>query len=207
MRNLKLFLAAALLGLSAPALAQKSPVISPSQRIAGASQEEWTRLWWQWAMSFEASESPVADETGEFCASRQSGEVWFLAGTFGTRRAERRCKVPQGKILFFPLINYLLQPPEGQRIPCQALMDTVARVTQSPSALVLELDGVRGKNLRSHRQATKGCFALDVGEPPVAAANGYYIALRPLPVGVHVLNFGGILPSFSQAVTYTLVVE
>jgi hypothetical protein len=31
--------------------------------------------------------------------------------------------------------------------------------------------------------------------------------LRLLPPGTHTLNFGGVLPSMIQAVTYTLVVE
>ena len=40
-----------------------------------------------------------------------------------------------------------------------------------------------------------------------SAANGYYVMLRPLAPGKHVLNFGGMLPGMSQAVTYTLLVE
>lgn len=35
----------------------------------------------------------------------------------------------------------------------------------------------------------------------------YYVMLRPLSRGTHTLNFGGILPGMSQAVTYTLHVE
>jgi hypothetical protein len=31
--------------------------------------------------------------------------------------------------------------------------------------------------------------------------------IKPLPVGTHELNFGGKLPSMSQAVTYSIVVE
>ena len=40
-----------------------------------------------------------------------------------------------------------------------------------------------------------------------STANGYYVMLRPLPPGEHVLNFGGMLPSMSQAVTYRLLVK
>ena len=51
--------------------------------------------------------------------------------------------------------------------------------------------------------------AADVLVQPVypSAANGYYVMLRPLPPGRHTLNFGGVLPSMLQAVTYTLIVE
>jgi hypothetical protein len=31
--------------------------------------------------------------------------------------------------------------------------------------------------------------------------------LRPLSHGKHVLNFGGILPEFAQAITYNLYVD
>jgi len=40
-----------------------------------------------------------------------------------------------------------------------------------------------------------------------AAANGYWVMLRPLAKGRHTIEFGGALPSILQAVTYTLVVE
>jgi hypothetical protein len=40
-----------------------------------------------------------------------------------------------------------------------------------------------------------------------SAANGYYVMLRPLSPGKHVINFGGVLPSLSQAVTYTVQVQ
>lgn len=38
----------------------------------------------------------------------QSSEVWFLAGTYGTPRTIRTCRVPRDKYLFFPLINYVV---------------------------------------------------------------------------------------------------
>jgi len=40
-----------------------------------------------------------------------------------------------------------------------------------------------------------------------SAKNGYYVMLRPLARGTHTVNFGGILPESTQAITYTLIVE
>jgi hypothetical protein len=180
--------------------------------IAGTTQPEWSRLWWQWAASFEASESPVADRTGELCASKQQGDVWFLAGTYGTGRTTRTCKVPHGKHLFFPLINYVVAPSAHGATTCMSVMSTAARMTEEISNLVLEIDGDRQTNLLEHRQRTPGCFDLGALAEPKrrvfpSAANGYYVMLRPLPRGTHTLNFGGVLPSMVQAVTYTLIVE
>jgi hypothetical protein len=188
-------------------LAGDVAVIPPQEPLAGASQLEWSQRWWQWAFSFERSRSPVADRTGQFCASRQSGAVWFLAGTYGTHRTERTCHVPKGKVLFFPLINYVTFQGSDDARPCKALVDHAASLTNEPSALVLEIDGRRVEGLQTHRQASGSCFSLVQDERPDAAANGYYVALKPLAPGVHTVNFGGILPSLAQAVTYTLVVE
>jgi len=200
-----------LLVLSAPALAGESYLLPADAVIANRTQEDWSRVWWQWAATFQRFESPVADQTGERCSAHQMGDVWFLAGTYETQRTYRTCKVPRGKHLFFPLINYVVMP-NGKPISCDAVTNTAARVTDGVSNLVLRIDGERYSDLVRHRQATRDCFNLgELVTPPVrlypTAANGYYAMLRPLPPGTHVIDLGGILPSMAQAVTYTLIVE
>lgn len=168
--------------------------------------------WWQWAQSFDRESSPVADRTGEKCGSKQSGGVWFLAGTYGTQRTIRTCKVPAGRYLFFPLINYVYFPRPGSATSCMAVMSDAAESTNEVSALLLDLDGVRFSNLEAHRLASPRCFDLGANTSPAvrmypSASNGYYVMLRPLSAGRHTLNFGGALPGMLQAVTYTLDVE
>lgn len=206
---LALLFSAALL---APAQARTDLTVPPTVAVDGLSQAEWSRSWWQWAASFERSESPVADQTGALCASGQSGKVWFLAGTYGTHRTVRTCKVPRDKYLFFPLINYATFPNGRTRTDCASVTETAARMTNNAAGLVLEIDGARVPDLPSYRQATRECFDLGVRGTPrtrvyPAAANGYYVMLPPLSPGKHTLNFGGALSSMLQAVTYTLVVE
>jgi hypothetical protein len=200
-----------LLALSAPAFAEESYLLPPDAVVAKRSQEDWSRIWWQWAATFRRAESPVADQTGERCTGHQTGEVWFLAGTYETQRTFRTCRVPRGKYLFFPLINYVVMPNSAP-ISCNAVTSTAARMTDGVSNLVLRIDGERHGDLARHRQATRDCFDLgELATPPVrmypSAANGYYAMLRPLPPGTHVIDLGGILPSMAQAVTYTLIVE
>ncbi|WP_424216629.1 hypothetical protein ACN20G_31380 (plasmid) [Streptomyces sp. BI20] len=60
--------------------------------------------WWRWAMSAPGARSPVSDETGEHADWNQPADVWFLAGTYGGR-VVRRCAVPAGRPLFFPLLT------------------------------------------------------------------------------------------------------
>ena len=196
----------------ATAVADSGIVVPPTEAIHGVSQVEWSRAWWQWAGSFDNDTSPVADRTGSLCASRQSGPVWFLAGTYGTRRTTRTCTVPRDTYVFFPLINYVVMPRGSAHSDCESVMRDAASMTDDPEALVLEIDGVRVDGLASHRQATKTCFDMGARTEGAyriypSAANGYYVMLRPMSPGKHVINFGGILPSMLQAVTYRLTVE
>jgi hypothetical protein len=190
---------------------EPDPTVPPTQPVAGQTQAEWSRNWWQWAASFDQAESPITDQTGELCYARQSGPVWFLAGTYGTHRTVRLCKVPKGKHLFFPLINYVVTRPLDREVSCKSVMRDAARLTDGASSLVLEIDGKRIENLQAYRQPTK-CFNIAELSAPKqfvfpSAANGYYVMLKPLEPGTHVINFGGALPSMLQAVTYTVTVE
>lgn len=197
---------ALLVAFSGPAIADENVLIDPGAQLFGASQTEWSARWWQWAFSFERSKSPVADRSGEYCASRQSGEVWFLAGTYGSRRIERECSVPYGKTLFFPLINAIMVRSEGSNTSCAQLASRAIARTDNPSLLVLEIDGQQYSGLSSHR-FTADCFSLVPGQKPDTAGSGYYVAIKALSRGKHVLNFGGMLPSIAQAVTYRINVE
>lgn len=86
--------------------------IPPGESVFGMSQGDWGAAWWQWAMSMPISFDevdpiihPFNDPTGEACGNGQGdGPVFFLAGTW-IGPVERRCKVPAGQALFFPIIN------------------------------------------------------------------------------------------------------
>jgi len=215
MRSIRLvFLLAAFLALVSPAVAQDMAV-PPAESVGNISQADWSKAWWQWAGSFNHAESPIADRTGGNCHLKQNGPVWFLAGTYGTQRTIRTCTVPRDKYLFFPIINYVVMPSTRAAACmecCASFIQSAKSITDQPSNLVLELDGRRMEGLEGHRQVTTECFDMGaLAEPRVqmfpSAANGYYVMLRPLGPGKHVLNFGGMLPGMSQAVTYTLLVE
>lgn len=197
--------------LGCSAHAATDPTVPPTQSVAGQSQADWSKVWWQWAASFDQSDSPITDQTGELCGAKQSGPVWFLAGTYGTHRTVRLCKVPRGKHLFFPLINYVVTRPLDREVDCGSVMHNAARLTDGAHALILEVDGKRVERLGAFRQASK-CFNIAELSTPKqfvfpSAANGYYVMLKPLGPGTHVISFGGALPGMLQAVTYTVVVE
>ncbi len=209
---LKFFLGLAAFALALAAAAADTPVIPIAQHIAGQTQSQWTRAWWQWAASFTTDESPVADPTGERCAAGQQGAVWFLAGTFGTHRVIRHCVVPAGKYLFFPLVNVVVTPPAGEVATCAGVTEIARGEMDERANLVLRIDGQVLADLESQRIASADCFDLGLrAVPPIrifpVAADGFYVMLRPLAPGRHVIDFGGMSPLTTQAVSYTIEVR
>jgi hypothetical protein len=92
--------------------AANPPRVAPiSSKPGGQTYGRWAAEWWQWALGVPAATNPLLDATGEHCAQRQVDNVWFLAGTVGLDPVVRECTIPEGKALFFPLINNFLSPP------------------------------------------------------------------------------------------------
>ncbi len=197
---------------SAPVARDISP-LTVDASVAGISQPELTKRWWQWAGSFDGDESPVADVSGERCGAGQDGPVWFLAGTYGSAPAHRKCHLPAGKYVFFPLINYIVMPRcQACTNTCDHMMTAARDVTDRPMGLFAELDGRSFTGLNEHRVAAGRCFNMAErvpGAPAIepSASDGYWLLLPPLPKGEHSLRFGGSLPSLRQELVYTLVVE
>src|SRR5690348_13521121 len=156
-----ILLVAVSIAVMSESAAQVDVAVPPEQAVANLSQAEWSKAWWQWAGSFDAADSPVADRTGRNCQLKQHGPVWFLAGTYGTARTVRRCAIPRDTYVFFPLINYVVMPTTEQASCtscCASHTATAKSITDRPAYLVLDLDGQRIEGLENYRQATTGCF-------------------------------------------------
>src|SRR5262249_39140054 len=100
-------IAALVFGLSAGAevaLAQvlgNPEVVQPNSNEFGNTYGEWSARWVQWLFSIPEDKNPALDSTGANCDVGQTGQVWFLAGTFGDP-AVRKCTIPSGQDLLFP---------------------------------------------------------------------------------------------------------
>jgi hypothetical protein len=109
LRRLVGMLVGFLLLIPTPALAAGNPnpgIAPPGSNPHGLSYGEWNARWWQWAFSAQVPVNPVLDSTGTHCAEGQTGQVWFLAGTFGgPGTTTRSCTVPLGQALLVPLVN------------------------------------------------------------------------------------------------------
>ena len=98
---------------SGGATAKTEIIVDKDKPVAGLQQNEYVNMWWQWAVSMPATESPVKDRAGVKCAVNQTGPVWFLAGGYGSSKIRRKCSIPSDKYIFFPVINMVYYPRNG----------------------------------------------------------------------------------------------
>jgi hypothetical protein len=212
-------------------------VLPPSSHSHGKTYAEWSAAWWQYALNIPVDHSPFLDSTGADFAVGQSGDVWYLSGTFcpssnGVCNEQtpatvvRNVTVPAGKALFFPILNSEFDnfdPATGKedlgftvdQLRAQAAAGTLDAVGN----MTATVDGRAIHNLEQYR-AISPVFSYSLpanniaGVPgPVtvhtAVADGYYLLLAPLSVGQHTIHFTGNLPHFNFAldVTYHITVR
>jgi hypothetical protein len=196
-------------------------VLPPESRPHGATYGEWGARWWQWALSIPAAVNPVLDTTGQFCGVGQTGQVWFLAGTFGGD-ATRTCTVSPERMLFFPFLNQVCSTVLGDgtteaelRACANGFVDAI--LASPLTILTVTIDGQPVQALETYRaQSPPGTF--DITFPPGAVfgipegpsasvSDGLWLMLAPLSPGNHLISFGAVTPTFSFAVTYNLTVQ
>jgi hypothetical protein len=193
----------------------------------GQPAKELSAEWWQWVWSIPGSVNPLLDATGDFCAVGQRGDVWFLAGNFGGTTV-RTCIVPEGKTLFFPVVNLgpfdspnqCGQGPEslGSVKDMRAL---AAASIDGATNLSVTLDGERVKQTQRVKSEVfevsmppdnvfvfLGITPCDPGVYSPAVDDGYYVHIKPLETGSHTLHIHAELPdsAFVLDVTYNLTV-
>ncbi len=214
--------------LAATVQAGANPHVAPPQsKPYGKTYGEWNKAWWQWALSIPVppgnpSAHPLFDPTGENCAAGQSGHVWFLGGSFASGNVNRRCVVPNGTSLFFPLRNTerdnLANPyrtEEDMRVSAIARMNLVTDLAASLDGRAITglsdyrisaIEELTGFNFTLPAQnvftffgqnAPAGNCQVPAGGtecvPYLAVSDGFYLMLRPLSVGEHTLQFQGTL--------------
>jgi hypothetical protein len=170
----------------------------------GKTYGEWTVNWWQWALSIPSSINPVVDKTG-LCASvnQPVADVWFLAGKFGTEDKylpERKCTVPFSRAILFPIINCEANPLEYPQLKTK--LDIIDHVLKDEDNIVRKECYVNGEQVTIERiQSDPPVFPITINEDnalglegggsTMAAADGYWVFLKPLPKGEYIVNFAG----------------
>jgi hypothetical protein len=197
-------------------------LVPPSETYQGQTYSSLAAAWWQWAAAVPDSASPVADTTGKHCHVKQSGSIWFLAGTTGGEPAFRDCKIPPNRAIFFPIVNnecstlepLLCGPSTADRLAsAESLINEVTIAEATVDGVQLPIDSqfrVQSPLDFPIRWAPHNVFGVTAGRG-VAVADGYWVLLAPLPPGHHQLSFHGRIVdpafTFDTSVTYNLTVK
>jgi hypothetical protein len=183
----------------------------------GTPREKWTEKWWVWLHSIPKPVNPASDTTGEQCARNQmEPNMWFLAGTFG-KIVKRTCLVPSNKAILFPIINSVHLFSESLSFKSDSDLEAkVKKESNNITEMNLRIDGLHLLDLKKHRIHTRA-FDIILPEDNIwgvkpgktrAAADGYWIFLRPFSHGRHTIEFfGKDLDLFETGVTYELMVR
>lgn len=220
---------------AALALAFASTLAVSTAAWAGDSKSEDSKLeqlsaqWWQWAFSIPAPVNPLTELTdaGSLCMAGQRGDVWFLAGTLVGGTVSRKCSVPAGVTLFFPVVNSVQVNTPGicdQDAPLTVaeMRINVARFIDGVTKATVTLDGRAVKAIRRVRsEPFAAAFPADNlfvpycgpgGQPAGVFSpgvdDGYYVKLDGLKPGPHTLQFTAVNPSagFDLNMSYQLSV-
>lgn len=181
-------------------------ILPPNAQAYGESYGQWAADWWIWALSIPSEINPLNDITGAYAAVGQHGPVWFLAGaTTGT--VTRKVTVPDGKSLFFPIINTLWwTAPTDPPTTIADILSALAGVTADITNLSCTIDGRAVKRLQNYVTISP-VFSLTVpadnvlGLPAAVYTpdvdEGFYLMLAPLRAGQHKIHFTGSSPAWA----------
>jgi hypothetical protein len=200
---------------------EKEPeYFTPDSKPYGLTFGQWTVKWWNWALSIPTEINPVYDDIGKFAnVSQKDPNVFFLAGTFDGATVERRCTVPSGKAVLFPVMNYEVNPIEYPNLKTETEMVREV-IRDQDDILNLEVT-IDGKNVPFYRiRSDPPVFPLTIsrdlieakevpaGVKTVAASDGYWIFLKNLSKGEHNIFFAGSCSSGARNVraTYNVTV-
>lgn len=179
------------------------PFFTTESKPYGRTYGHWTVRWWKWFLSTPKALNPVADWSGKLAHVNQpSNSVWFLAGKVASedkRLPSRFCRIPTGRSILFPVINYeanQLEFPElrtfGDIVDRVRLEeDTIAEKTCSIDEVCIPPQRVRSDPVIFRLRLREDNIAnVKVGSA-YASADGYWVFLKPLLPGNYVITFRG----------------
>jgi hypothetical protein len=215
-----------------PASAASNPQQFPISKVEGLGVK-----WWQWASSFPSDDSPLTDPTGARCDKGDLGGLFFLAGVAGPintgEPVERTCNVPtsRGQSILIPILNgacLLTTPCAFPSTPVnniKKMQDELKELVNGVKEVRAFVDGTQLDTSNSRVQSA--LFPVKVAnnspfdQPPdfptppgrfMATADGYWLFLKPLSQGPHVIQVQGFVPisptdDFVIDVTYHITVK
>lgn len=182
----------------------KIELYSSMDKPYGSTYGAWTVKWWQWILSIALPTNPLFDPIGQYWNLDQpSSDVWFLAGNFGSTNSifpERKIKMDSGRSILLPVLNCEANALEYPDLKTHE--DLLKHVSYDVNTIVKRdcfVDGIRLNAVRipSDPRIFKvqinqnNAFGVKNGGSTDAAADGYWVFLKPLPPGNHSIRFEG----------------
>jgi hypothetical protein len=197
----------------------------------GLSYGDWSAKWWQWAFSMPVDHHPLFDTAD--CSTGQTGEVWFLGASFSSTQnpntdeyqaiAIRKCKIPAGKAVFFPVANVEASTIEDNGHGFHQLLASAKGFQDTFTITSAEVDGI-SIDLNNYRVQSQlftfgplpndnvlqflGVEDATEGTTSDSVADGVYLMVTPLSLGNHKIHFHAKSPDFNFMldITYNLLV-
>jgi hypothetical protein len=165
----------------------------------GQTYGNWTVKWWKWFLL-----TPKSINTGEYAyVNQQSKHILFLAGKLAnedTNLPDRFCTISTGTSILFPVINCEVNPLEYPELKTH--QDLIERVKRDEDSIIKKECSVNGKRIPAQRVKSDplvfelrinedNAFNVKGGGTTYASSDGYWVFLKPLPVGKHIISFQG----------------
>jgi len=224
-------------GIVAITLVAAATLVPASSASADRDYGSLTATWWQWVYSRPARDvgktntNPVLDSNGKYATQGQAhgigpgNKYFFLTGTFGGD-VKRTVTVPDGKALFFPLINVetdnAVDPLPDPLFEVPELRAQAKASIDSATVLDAKLDGQpvpffrvkspvfsytlpKNNSIYSYFGLTGPQFE---GRVKPAVSDGYWAYIPPLSDGHHTVEITSENSSgFKLHVVYDLTVR
>lgn len=191
---------------SASSQNEDEPLISVNSSYYDRPYKYWTQKWWEWNLSFNETSHPNTGYSDKKCGSGQTPEspVWFLVQPFPypnpDANFERTCTVPQGKAIITPTQSgYCNDSDKFDPHTDVGLINCAKQGNEDTTVEYVTIDNKTYKNYQEGRRVLSDFFNAKIIKDNVfryekegnfkSVVDGYYIFLKPLGPGKHILEY------------------
>jgi hypothetical protein len=188
-----------------------NPMLFPkTAQPYGQTMSRWAELTWSYIYSIAPDQNPFFDVTGEHCAVKQDGPVWFLPAVPGSSlgtNISRSCTIPHDKAIMLQmssaLNDYPCPDPNFHPAPGQSLYDflisAISPLFDNVTGFTVTLDGANINDPLSYRFFSNEVFSFtpDLGMVAfdscitqtnmLGVVDGFYLLFKPMPPGQHTI--------------------
>ncbi len=198
-----------------PSEKNKNMIVSafpPDSKPYNKTYAEWSGQWWTLLQKLPTHNSSVSDTTGEKCNIGQNdSNVFFAMGTTGGT-VERKCTISHSKAIFLPILTSECSDLEDKSLDTEQKRKNCVLTGSKNGIISVTIDGQNIPDLKDFWfEYPLINFKLDNDniwgvKPGIANeyTGGYFVMLKPLPRGQHVIHFTGVNPDVTGTQTFVV---